>query len=81
MAKIKSDKDTEKIQDVLEPVVEQVTEEAVFGYVPESAKEQTPEDSEEISFLKRIYRIQNDGGFGTHLNREIEERIKKLQGK
>jgi hypothetical protein len=40
-----------------------------------------PNDTEEVEFLKRIYRIQNDGGFGTHLNGEIEERIKKLQGK
>ena len=38
-------------------------------------------DSEEVAFLKRILRIQNDGKFGTHLNEEIIGRIAYLQSK
>jgi hypothetical protein len=36
-------------------------------------------DSDEVSFLKLLYRVQNDGGFGKHLNELIENRIKELQ--
>lgn len=33
----------------------------------------------EVDFLKRIYAIQNDGCFGTHLNKEILDRIEQLK--
>ncbi len=35
----------------------------------------------EVDFLKRIYTIQNEGGFGKHLNAELEERINQLEKK
>lgn len=37
--------------------------------------------NEQIEFLKRIYRIQNEGGFGVHLNAEILAQIDKLENK
>lgn len=54
--------------------------------VPEETEQvlETPEvkeikDTDEVSFLKLLYRVQNDGGFGRHLNEMIENRIKELQ--
>ena len=38
-------------------------------------------DTEEVAFLKLLHRLQNDGGFGTHLNSTILDRIKELQSK
>lgn len=35
----------------------------------------------EVDFLKRIYTIQNEGGFGKHINAELEERINQLEKK
>jgi hypothetical protein len=38
-------------------------------------------DTDEVAFLKRIYAIQNEGGFGRHLNDLLNERIKELKTK
>lgn len=36
-------------------------------------------ESDEILFLRRILRIQDEGGFGRHLNDLINDRIKELK--
>ena len=56
------------------------TEEEIpeVGEVPK-VKEDAP--LSEVDFLKRIYTIQNEGGFGKHLNAELEERINQLEKK
>ena len=38
------------------------------------------EKEQEVAFLEMLYRMQNDGGFGTHLNGILTERINKLKG-
>jgi hypothetical protein len=50
-----------------------VEEKKLDLYVPEQPKVET-----EIEFLQRILFIQENGGFGRHLNGIINERIKSL---
>lgn len=38
-------------------------------------------ESDEIAFLRNLYRVQNDGGFGIHLNSIINDRIEYLKSK
>lgn len=66
-----------------ETVVEEpVKEEMPKFYIPDipaqMLEEEVPEESDEIQFLRRILNIQNDGGFGRHLDRLILDRIKSL---
>jgi len=61
---------------------EDMPQEAAYIYIPDTPMQQEvveiPE-SDEILFLRRILFIQNDGGFGRHLNGIINERINSLK--
>lgn len=73
MAKVKKT-ETELVSEPLENK-EELIKEKLFDATPEVAKEETEKD-----FLEKIYRIQNEGGFGMHLNELLLTRIKKLEG-
>ena len=59
------------------------TEEEIPEVVEVAKAPKVKEDAQlsEVDFLKRIYTIQNEGGFGKHLNAELEERINQLEKK
>ncbi len=81
--KVKLADEQENIETLVipEPVTETVTEvneETVVDVLPSQEPPKIP-DSEEVDFLKKILRIQNEGGFGTHLNKTILERIEQLK--
>lgn len=65
---------------------EEITEEPLASEPQEIKSEMLVEDkhiekgdSEEVLFLKKLYRVQNDGGFGIHLNQMINERIAEIE--
>ena len=74
---------SQEIDSLVEEVVTEptVVEETKVQEVVAEKEIPTIPDTEEVAFLKRIYRIQNDGCFGTHLNSEILDRINQLQSK
>jgi hypothetical protein len=65
----------EVIEEVSAPVAPETVVEVV---VSEPVK--VPE-MDEVKFLKKLYAIQNEGKFGTHLNQFINDRIAYLQSK
>lgn len=62
------------------PVLEQkgIVEPRYIPDIPAQMIEEEKE-SDEILFLRRVLKIQDDGGFGRHLNEIINERIKALK--
>lgn len=48
---------------------------------PVAAQETQEEDTDEMAFLRLIQSVQSEGGWGTHLNPMINERIAKLKAK
>ena len=72
---------TESINET-EITASDVPQEAAPIYIPDTPmQEEVVEkpESDEILFLRRILQIQNEGGFGRHLNGIINERIKSLK--
>lgn len=97
MATAKTKKATEKetVSKVAEPVAAP-QEEIVVEAIKEEPKKEEPivvvvkkespnqvldTESDEIRFLRTVLRVQNEGGFGTHLNGLVNERIEKLKTK
>ncbi len=78
MAKVKKT-ETELPAEPLENKEETITLEEVVETTVEAAPVITTEETE-VDFLEKILRIQNEGGFGLHLNGMITERIKKIKG-
>jgi hypothetical protein len=74
----KSTKTTSSAE-VIEEVSVPVATETVIDVVV-SAPVKAPE-MDEVKFLKKLYAIQNEGKFGTHLNQFINDRIAYLQNK
>jgi hypothetical protein len=54
-----------------------VAEKEVVKDIPPAQKK----DTGEVAFLKRLLFLQHTGGFGHHLDKEINERIKTVEGK
>lgn len=65
--------ETESVPEVIETVHEEITVKEVVTSIPQEPKGET-----EIEFLQRILFIQEQGGFGRHLDRLIYDRIKSL---
>lgn len=90
MAKAKKEKVVE--EDIIEqPIVENTEPETVVEepvkeeipkfYIPDIPAQMTVQESKqetEIQFLYKILQIQENGGFGRHLDRLILDRIKSL---
>ena len=75
MAKVTVIKENKKesVKEIDTPIVVEVNE--------KSANQVLDTETDEIRFLRNLYRIQNDGAFGTHLNKEINDRIDFLKKK
>ncbi len=88
MAKKLKQFEEETVEEIKEPIIEEV--EIPKIYIPdvpaqmiEEKKEdisvpEEPKGETEIEFLQRILFIQEDGGFGMHLHKLINNRIKSL---
>ena len=85
----------EKLPEVETPIIEPTISEVMPDPKQEETAEQISSrllkeaghhvieegDTEEVAFLKQIHTVQNNGGFGKHLNEMINDRIKELQSK
>lgn len=68
----------EKVEEVVESEIPKIYIPDIPAQMIDSSIPEQPKGETEIDFLQRILSIQEEGGFGRHLNGIIYERIKSL---